>query len=103
MEIQEYIPIDIFCRQHGVDITFISSLEEYGLIELVKINEADCLTCNQLVEVEKFVRLNADLEINLEGIDVITHLLNRVKEMQDEMQQLKNKLRLYEVSNLQNK
>ncbi len=97
MEIQEYIPIDIFCRQHGVDSSFISSLEEFGLIELVKINEADCLTCNQLGEAEKFVRLYADLEINMEGIDVITHLLHRVKEMQAEMQELQNKLRLYEM------
>lgn len=97
MEIQEYIPIEHFCRQHGVDTTFIISLQEFGLIELVRINEADCLTCNQLSEAEKYVRLYTDLEINLEGIDVITHLLYRVQEMQAEMQQLKNKLLFYEV------
>ena len=98
MEMLEFIPIDTFCRQHGIDITFISSLQEFGLIEVMKINEAECIPISQLVEAEKLVRLHGELEINLEGIDVITHLLHRVKDMQAEIQVLKNRLRLYEVN-----
>ena len=91
MEMQEFIPIDIFCRQHGVEISFISSLQEFGLIEVTRINEAECIPLNQLVRAEKFVRLHGDLEINLEGIDVITHLLQRIKDMQAQIQELKNR------------
>jgi len=98
MEMQEFIPIDIFCRQHGVEVTFISSLQEFGLIELTMINEAECIPLSQLVEAERLIRLHGDLEINLEGIDVITHLLHRLQEMQAEMQTLKNRLRLYETN-----
>lgn len=98
MEIQEFIPIDIFCRQHGIEISFISSLQEFGLIEVMKVEEAECIPLSQLVEAEKIVRLHGDLEINLEGIDVITHLLQKVKDMQTEIQILKNRLRLYEVT-----
>ena len=98
MEIQEFIPIDIFCRQHGVEISFISSLHEFGLIELMKIQEAECIPLTQLVVAERFVRLHDELHINLEGIDAVTHLLQRVKNMQDEIQHLKNRLRLYETS-----
>ena len=97
MEMQEFIPIDIFCRQHGIEISFISSLHEFGLIEVMKVDEAECIPINQLVDAEKLVRLHDDLEINLEGIDVITHLLKRINEMQGEIQLLKNKLSLYEA------
>lgn len=97
MEIQEFIPVDIFCRQHGVQISFISSLHDFGLIEIMKIQEAECIPLTQLVVAEKFVRLHDELHINLEGIDVVTHLLQRVKDMQDEIQGLKNRLRLYET------
>lgn len=98
MEMQEFIPIDIFCRHHGVEISFISSLQEYGLIEVAKINEAECIPIDHLVEAEKLVRLHGDLEINLEGIDVITHLLDRIKGLHAEIQTLKNRLQLYELN-----
>ena len=42
------------------------------------------------------VRLHYDLEINMEGIDAITHLLKKLQTMQDEISVLKNKLRVYE-------
>jgi hypothetical protein len=96
MEMQAYIPIDVFCRQHGVAISFISSLREYGLIEIIQVDEAECLSLAELGEAEKLLRLHGELDINLEGIDVITHLLQRVKEMQAEIQLLTNRLRLYE-------
>ncbi len=97
MEIQEFVPVDIFCRQHGVQISFISSLHDFGLIEIMKIQEAECIPLTQLVVAEKFVRLHDELHINLEGIDVVNHLLQRVKDMQDEIWVLKNRLRLYET------
>ena len=96
METPEFIPIPVFCIQHGVEITLINSLQEFGLIELVSINEVDCIPVNQLEETEKMLRLHGELEINLEGIDVVQHLLQRVKEMQSEIQVLKNRLSLYE-------
>ncbi|MDB5210572.1 MAG: MerR family transcriptional regulator [Sediminibacterium sp.] len=96
METQEYIPIDVFCQHHGVTISFISSLQHFGLIEVIRINDAECLPADQLGEAEKILRLHNELEINLEGIDAIRHLLQRVKDMQDEIRLLKNRLSLYE-------
>lgn len=98
MQMQEFIPIDIFCRQHGVEVSFISSLQDFGLIEVMKIEETECIRIDQLSEAERLVRLYGDLEINLEGIDVIIHLLHRIKDMQYENQLLKNKLSFYEIS-----
>ncbi len=98
MKTQEFIPIDFFCRQHGVDMAFISSLQDFGLIEVTCIDETTFIPMSQLAEAERLVRLYGDLEINIEGIDVAIHLLNRISNMQTEIQTLKNRLRLYEVN-----
>ena len=96
MEMQEYIPIDIFCKQHEVAIKFVFSLQEYGLIEILRINDAEYLQVNHLAEAESVIRLYRELDINPEGIDAIVNLLHRIKEMQEEILLLKNKLSLYE-------
>lgn len=94
---QEFIPVDIFCMQHDISLSFISSLQEFGLIEVITVDEAGYIPVNQLTEAEKLVRLHADLAINMEGIDVVTHLLRRITELQDEMQLLRNRLLFYEA------
>lgn len=96
MEMNEFIPIELFCQQHNIEISFVRSLQEFGLIEITMVNEAHCIKSNQLVEAEKLVRLHDDLELNLEGIDVVTHLLLKIKEMQNEIRVLKTKISLYE-------
>jgi hypothetical protein len=96
METNEYIPIDFFCRQHGVEVSVISTLHEYGLIEVFRIEEIEYLTLGELSETEKMIRLYRELEINPEGIDVIIHLLKRMREMQYQIQLLENRLSLYD-------
>jgi len=90
------IPANEFCESHNIEITFISSLQEAGLIEVTTINETEYIRESQLNELEKIVRLYYELDINLEGIETVTHLLQRINDMQNEIMLLKNKLRLYE-------
>jgi len=85
-----------FCTNHDIEISFFSSLHETGLIEIIKIEESEYIAESQLQQLEKIVRFYYDLGINLEGIETITHLLNRINDMQDEIILLKNRLRLYE-------
>ena len=96
MEKGHLISADEFCTNHQVEISFISSLQQYGLIEVTTIKESTFIDESQLQKLEKFLRLYYELEINIEGIDAITHLLNRVSSMQDEITALKNRLSLYE-------
>ena len=49
---------------------------------------------SQLPDVERYSRMYYDLSINIEGIDAIHHLLERMEEMQQEIYSLHNKLRL---------
>lgn len=87
-----------FCANHNIEISFIHSLEETGLIEMTTIEETGYIPSSQLQELERIVRLHYDLDINLEGIETINHLLQRINEMQDEITILRNRLRLYETN-----
>ena len=93
---EHLIPADEFCTHYKVEYSFISSLQQHGLIEITTIDKTSFIDEEHLQNLEKFVRLHYDLDINLEGIEAITYLLNRVKNMQEEIIELKNKLSLYE-------
>ena len=87
-----------FCTHHNIEVSFIGSLSESGLIEIVEIEASPYIEESQLMQLERIVRFYYDLGINLEGIETITHLLNRMNNMQDEITGLRNRLRLYETN-----
>ena len=96
MQTEYLIAVNEFCASHEIDISFVSSLQQTGLIEITTIQETGFIDADQLQQLEKFVRFYYDLDINLEGIETITHLLQRISYLQDEITMLRNKLRLYE-------
>jgi chaperone modulatory protein CbpM len=96
MLMEELIPAYDFCINHNIEISFISSLHENGLIDITTIDETVFLYPDQIQQIEKISRLYYDLGINLEGIETITYLLNRIDEMQNQIINLQNRLRLYE-------
>ncbi|MCK9399738.1 MAG: chaperone modulator CbpM [Bacteroidales bacterium] len=98
MQTEYLIAVDEFCTNHNIEISFISSLQQTGLIEITTIKETGFIDAGQLQQLEKFIRLYYELDINLEGIDTITHLLQKILSLQDEIIELKNRLRLYEIN-----
>lgn len=96
MRNEEMVAANEFCTSHNVEISFLYSLSESGLLEITNVEETVFINQEQLPELEKLVRLHYDMDINLEGIEAIHHLLQQMKTMQDEMRVLKNKLGLYE-------
>jgi DNA-binding LacI/PurR family transcriptional regulator len=96
MKTDHLIPLDVFCTSNDIEIAFISSLHEAGLIEITTIEEAGFFNSEQLQQLERYIRFYYELNINLEGIDVIKHLLNRVNAQHNEITTLRNRLRLYE-------
>jgi hypothetical protein len=97
MQTENLIAINEFCINHNIEFSFISSLQQTGLIEITTIEETRFIDTGQLNQLEKIVRLHYDLDINLEGIETITHMLQRINTMQDEIIMLRNKLRFYET------
>lgn len=96
MQKEELIPAQEFCSSHHLEVSFIRNLQQYGLLDITTIKETIYLPASQLPQAEKIARMYAELGINLEGIDAIRHLLQRVENMQEEITALKNKLNLYE-------
>lgn len=97
METPDMIPVTEFCASHRIELSFIDSLQSYGLIEIVVVEETHFIPALHLLKLEQLVRMHFDLDINLEGMDAIVHLLDRVQSMQTEIRILKNQLRLYET------
>ncbi|HUZ61999.1 MAG TPA: chaperone modulator CbpM [Hanamia sp.] len=93
MENDDLIPAKDFCIYHNIEYSFISSLEESGLISITSVEHSSYIPADEIQKLEKFVRLHYDLDINLEGIETINHLLEKIEDMQREMLQLKNALR----------
>jgi hypothetical protein len=97
MQTDYLIDIDEFCANHDIEISFISLLQQTGLIEIKTIKETGYIDPKQLLQLEKIVHLYYELDINLEGIETINYLLQRINSMHDENIMLRNRLRLYET------
>jgi uncharacterized protein (DUF2344 family) len=95
MSNENLILIEQFCSYHNAEVTFISALKDFGLLEIVIVDEKEYLAAEQLAAAEKMIRLHYELEINLEGIDAIAHLLQRVESLQRELLAVQNRLRIY--------
>ena len=96
MQTKYLIAVDEFCANHDIEISFVTSLQQTGLIEITTIEEVEFIDSEQLNQLEKYVRFYYELDINLEGIETIEHMLQRINALQQEITTLRNKLRLYE-------
>lgn len=92
MNNEHLITIEEFCTHYQAESSFIHSLVEFGLVEITTIEATHYLSKDQIREVEKMIRLHYDLDINLEGIEAIAHLLKRIDRLQEELTALKNRL-----------
>ena len=99
MQTEDMIALDEFCSSHNLEISFIQSLEEQGLAEIIIINQTLFVPAGELPRLEQIVRFYRELNINLEGIDAIHHLLQRIEDMQHEIISLRNRLSFYEEEN----
>lgn len=96
MSNEQLIIVSEFCAAHHIEVAFIESLAQHGLVNIETVNEQLIIPDTQLPSVEKMVRLHYDLDINLEGIETIFHLLERIEAMQQEMLHLRKKISMYE-------
>jgi hypothetical protein len=96
MATEQLITIQQFCTYYDVEVSFIDALNEHGLIEIISTEEARYIDQEKIRMLEKMINLHYDLDINIEGIDAISHLLDRVSQLQRELNALKNRLMIYE-------
>lgn len=96
MERQDLISTDEICSHYHVELSFIRGLREHDLIEINTIETTEFVSAERLSDLERFIRLHNDLNINLEGLEAVDHLLKQMDELRNQMLQLQNRLRLYE-------
>jgi hypothetical protein len=97
MKKEKMISAKEFCLYHNIDLAFIHSLKESGLIDVVSIKMEAFIEESQLRHLENLMRLKQEMDINMEGIETITYLLRRINVMQIHIVQLNNRLKFYEL------
>lgn len=97
----DLIIISEYCYKSHIDPSFILLLEENGLIEIQHEGNEDYIVISQLRNLERYARWYYDLSINIEGIDAIRHMLERMEGLQNEINTLRKQLQLYGHGNFE--
>ena len=93
---EEIIALETYCSYYQVEMEFIRTLEEYGLISIRYEETKGFIQKEDVAQLERFSRLHYDLNINVPGIDALQHLLEKIRALQEETESLRNRLNIYE-------
>ncbi len=96
METTNLVLVEQFCSNCDVEFSFINSLNDYGIIEIIILEDKKYISNEHLKDVERAIRFHYELNINIEGIDVISNLLKQIDDLQQELTATKNKLKLFD-------
>jgi len=96
MTADKYIPVLRLCDSFQIEVSFFKELNELGLIEVVSKKNDLYLHEDKLYRVERIIRIHRELNVNIEGIDVVLNLLEKVDKLQGEVNNMQSRLRLYE-------
>ncbi|MBV2165801.1 MAG: chaperone modulator CbpM [Kaistella sp.] len=84
----ERISREELVKIYNIEITFFDSLEEAGLLKTVTENEVKYLLYDELELFERFANWHYDLDVNLPGVEVIHHLLQKMERLTEENRRL---------------
>ena len=90
------ILVETLCPHYEIEISFFDDLLSHGLISITKIENRLFIHPDEISNLERIIRLYSDLNVNFEGIDIVMNLLQKEKELKEEIITLKNRLRLFE-------
>jgi len=92
MENNETIAAEVCCSYYNIELSFVQLLDEHGLINLNRTDDKVFISHDELPNLEKYMHLHYELNINLEGLEAISHLLERIHDLQRQMVLLQNKV-----------
>ena len=101
MAARRYITVEEFTRFHGLERTVIREFVDFGLVEVHRVAEEECLSAEDVERVERLTRLYRELGINKEGIDIILNLREQLIALQEEKEALQYRLQQLEEEHRQ--
>jgi hypothetical protein len=96
MKQEHLISTETICTHFNIEISFVDTLNHMGLIEIAVIEQHKYIHKDRIADLEKILRLHNELNVNLEGIDVVFNLLQKERALREEVNVLRNRLKLYE-------
>ena len=96
MNTENLILLKTVCTHYKVELSFFTHLNEIGLIEIQIIEQSPYVREDQMYDIERMIRLHHELDVNIEGIDVVFNLLEKIDDLKKDLIATKNRLRLYE-------
>lgn len=97
METNKLILVEQFCSDCEVNFSFIKTLNDYGVIEIVVLDDKKYILNEQLKTLERAIQFHYELNINIEGIEVIHHLLHQIDDLREELRVTRNKLNVFRI------
>ena len=70
-----------FSQFHKIEPQFVIDLYQNGLVILHERNQEFFIDEDDLQLVEKFIQFHYDLGVNIEGLEVIDHLLKQINHL----------------------
>lgn len=96
MNTKNMILLKTVCSHYQVDLSFFTHLGEIGLIEIQIIEESPYIREDQINDIDRIMRIHQELDVNLEGIDVVFNLLQKIDHLEKDLITMKNRLKRYE-------
>ncbi|HKJ06244.1 MAG TPA: chaperone modulator CbpM [Flavobacteriaceae bacterium] len=96
MDFDELIEIREVLTRYKVNNDFITCIEQCSIIDYVEQNNTRYIYVKHIPKVEQIIRLHNDLNVNMEGIEAISHLLDRIENLQNKLRIVEQKLKIYE-------
>jgi chaperone modulatory protein CbpM len=86
---QEKISREEVVKHYNIEIHFLDSLEEFGLLKTFEEDHVKYIYYEELPNLERFANWHYDLEVNLPGLEIIQNLLNKMDDLLMENRNLK--------------
>lgn len=96
MNSEKLILVSSLSTHYNIEMDFFIHLSEVNRITITTINESQYIEEDTVFEIEKMIRMHQELNVNPEGIDIVFNLLEKMNHLENELNSIKNKLRLYE-------
>jgi len=90
------ISVQQFCIHYDVSPSFMDALSTFELVEFLIEENDKYIRIDDINRVERLMRMHFELDVNFEGLDVISNLIDKINTQEKELIELRNRLGFYE-------